>query len=177
MGRTVPAVMAFALAASVAVPAGAASYRFEWVGAGGYRFEGAISIPDDLAQAAHVDEKAVRCFRIVGFRDDEQVGRFGLGALTPQSYWSVNFEPKALRFRTGGSSYGPNGQEWNMNGSGVGCGAGGFGFNAGDATQDLCIDDRLIFASQIARDTPLSVTRADEIRFTAEDCIADPMVS
>jgi hypothetical protein len=159
------------LAISVPLTGHAASYQFSWTGSNGYRLEGALSIPDALDQENHIDERAVECFWIKGYRGDNAVGQWDIGQLMPETNWSLNFEPQTLRFRTGGLSTGSFGQEWNMNGNGRGCGAGGFGFNAGGYAQDVCINNALIRLSQVPSETPLTAIRNDQIRFNATTCI------
>lgn len=149
----------------------AASYEFTWKGSGGYWLEGAFSIPDRLADADFIDERNVQCFKINGYHGETAIGQWSLGDLTPETFWSLNFEPAKLQFRTGGLSYGPYGQEWNMDGTGTSCGKNGFGFNAGGGWQDVCVNRKLIRASQIAPQTILKATRNNDIRFKSGDCI------
>lgn len=148
----------------------AASYQFSWVGSDGYRLEGAFSIPGSLAQAKHIDERAVKCFWIAGYRSDNPVGQWNISQLTDETNWRLNFEPQSSRFRTGGHSQSQFGQEWNMNGFGIGCGEGGFGFNSGNATQDICINNLWIKSSIISPKTSLLAIRNDQIVFEAADC-------
>jgi len=160
---------------SIPANAQAASYDFLWTGANGYKMMGAISIPDDLTKAGHIDESAVDCFWIKGLRNNKAIGQWSLGELTPETSWNLNFEPVTLRFRTGGHTSSTYGQEWNMDGGGRNCGIGSFGFNVGSAAQDICINSRLIWASQVPPKKPLTVTRNDKIKFEAADCVFLPV--
>jgi len=159
------------LALSIGSAAQAASYQFTWTGSDGYKLEGALSISNSLAQAKHVDQTAIECFWIQGYRGEALVGRWSIGQLTPKTSWSLSFEPQASQFRTGGqSSTGAFGQAWNMNGTGRGCGIGGFGFNVGGAAQDICINNKLVRSSQMPPETPLKAMRNDKIKFSPDDC-------
>ena len=149
----------------------AASYSFTWQGANGYRIEGAFSIPDRLVKTDYVSQTHVECFRIQGLHLDKSIGIWGLAQLTPETNWKFNFEPVNLVIRTGGSSARSRfGQEWNMNGRGNNCGKGQIGFNSGTAAQDICLDNKLIYASQVPSNTPLQARRNDEIEFSRNDC-------
>ena len=150
----------------------AASYQFSWVGSDGYRLEGAFSIPDSLAQEKHIDERAVKCFWIAGYRSDNPVGQWNISQLTNETNWRLNFEPQSLRFRTGGHSQSQFGQEWNMNGFGTGCGEDGFGFNSGNVSQDICINNQWIKSSIISPKTSFPAIRNDQLLFEAADCIS-----
>jgi hypothetical protein len=61
-------------------------------------------------------------------------------------------------------------QAWNMDGFGRNCGPGGFGFNIGGAAQDICVDGRLIVASQVPPPTPLAATPAPGLSFPPDAC-------
>ena len=163
----------FLFCGMVVSDARAASYEFSWTGSDGYWLDGAFSIPDALTNRDYIDEQHVSCFRIKGYQGKTELGKWSLGDVTPETHWNLNFEPNSLQFRTGGNSFGTNGQEWNMNGFGVGCGRNGFGFNAGGAAQDICIDNKFISSSKIPANTPLKATRNDDIRFSANDCNFD----
>jgi len=154
------------LAVSAASAASAASYEFTWTGANGYKMEGAFSIADDLTEAKFIDESAIECFWVQGYRAEAKVGSWSVGDLTPETTWSFGFKPQDLQFQMSG-----NRNEWNMNGSGRGCGKDGFGFHAGSYAQDVCINDRLIRASQVTPNTPMQATRNDKIKFKSGDCI------
>jgi len=159
------------LVTSTPLTAQAASYSFTWEGSNGYRLEGAFSIPDRLSASEYVDQTEVGCFRIQGFQSDKPIGLWGLAQLTPETNWKFNFEPMNLRIRTGGSSVRSRfGQEWNMNGRGNNCGHDQIGFNSGTAAQDICLDNKLIYASQVPSNTPLKAVRNDDIEFTKNDC-------
>jgi len=163
----------FSLAFSVFVSSTvqAASYEFTWTGSNGYRLEGALSIPDNLAKSTFIDESAIECFWIQGFHRDEPVGAWSIRQLMAETTWTLKFEPKNLRFRTSGSGN----QEWNMNGTGRGCGKDGFGFHAGSAAQDICIDNRLIRSSEVPSETPLKARRNDRIKFKVSQCVYLPI--
>ena len=153
-------------AVSISSAADAASYEFTWNGEGGYKMEGAFSISDDLAKKAYIDKSAIECFWIQGYRSDVPIGSWSVGDLTPETTWSFGFKPQDLEFQMAG-----NRNEWNMNGTGRGCGKDGFGFHAGSYAQDICINNRLITASQVTPRTPMMATRNDKIKFKSGDCI------
>lgn len=168
-GRSALSVLAL-LAIATPFSAQAAAYEFLWTGSNGYTLEGAILIPDRLATSDYINERQVECFWIKVYRNDEPLGRWGLGERTEDTTWTLNFEPKNLRFRTGGSSHTAYGQEWNMNGAGYDCGKTGVGFNVGGYAQDVCVKNRLITSSQVKPATPLSAVRNDKVKFEGSDC-------
>jgi len=159
------------LAISLSSVVHAASYEFTWTGSNGYKMQGAFSISDDLAEAKFIDESAIECFWIKGFHVDKDVGSWTIRDLTPETTWTLNFSPSTLTFQTNGN----RNQEWNMRGSGRGCGKDGFGFHAGNAAQDVCINDRLIVASQVSRYKPMTARRNDEIKFGSKACLYFPV--
>jgi hypothetical protein len=170
---SIAALAALALAAPAA--ADSVSYRFAWEGGGGYRMEGAIAFDAGLLGAAEVRETDLQCFFIEGTRDGVPIGRWALGHLMPDTTWILTFLPAEGAFAV----YGPGHlmpQAWNMDGAGRNCGAGGFGFNIGNAAQDLCRDNRLLFESQVPPSRPFPAERA-EVAFPADACIGPPLLS
>lgn len=159
-----------ALCAMTGADARAESWRFEWTGAGGYRMTGAFAIDGARTRAERVSGDDLACFVIQGYRDAEPIGVWRLSELTPATYWNFSFEPSSGRIPVGGLSFSGDGQEWNMSGAGDGCGVGGFGFNAGNAAQDLCVDDAWVAASSRPADQPFEAVRDDTVRFAPDDC-------
>ncbi|MEL6978848.1 MAG: hypothetical protein AAGM38_09240 [Pseudomonadota bacterium] len=170
------ALAAVFLVVAGGVAAAADAYRFTWLGADGYRIEGAFALREGAGQAV-ARGRDVLCFEIHGFKGEAPLGSWGLGALEPDSAWGFGFDRNARRFLVGGLSYGPNGQQWNMFGDGSGCGDGGFGFNAGSAGQDVCVDDRMRVASRIAPATPLAATPDPSAEFGPAACRRSNLVS
>lgn len=164
------AVAAAVAAMGTADAASAASWRFEWVGGDGYRMVGAFSMSDAEAGAEIVDGDALACFVIRGFDGDQPIGVWRISQLTDATFWNFSFEPRTGLFPVGGVSFGPGGQEWNMSGAGDGCGAEGFGFNAGNAAQDLCVDDAWVSASSQPAGQPFVAIRDDTLAFAPDEC-------
>lgn len=166
------------LAALLSAPAAEAreiSYRFVWTGGGGYSMTGAFSFDANLASAEIVTADQVRCFYIEGFKDGVPIGRWALTQKTEQTFWILNFNPQKSQFYVGGLSQ-RHEQAWNMNFSGNDCGIGGFGFNIGNAAQDLCKDNTLLFASQVPPATPFPAERAP-VEFPPDACKKSDLIS
>ena len=153
----------------------AQDYRFEWQGGGGYSMRGAMSVAPGGAKGI-VTQADVQCFEIEGFLDGEPVGRWALGMLNEETVWLLEFDPVRSEFLT---PYATNSmpQAWNMSGLGDGCGPGGFGFNLGSAAQDVCIDDRLIVASQAPPPTPFPAYEVSGHVFSTDACIGAVVTS
>lgn len=164
------ALLASVLALTVtAAAAQDARFRFVWQGGGGYTLRGAMSFPAELLSARQVHETDLSCFEIEGFSGAAPVGRWALGMLTPETTWTLTFDPAASAFVV----YGPGAvmpQAWNMDGGGYNCGPDGFGFNIGNAAQDLCVDEQLIFDSQVDPSQPFPALRDDRLAFGEDAC-------
>ena len=125
-----------------------------WRGNGGYTMTGRFTFPDSLATADLVTGAQVEEFEIEGFLDGEPVGRWSLADRTAQTSWLLRYSPVQGRFLVGDLDDGLY-QMWNGSGDVDDCGTPGFGFNAGNAGQDVCIDDTYIWQSTIDPLTPL----------------------
>lgn len=150
----------------------AADLAFCWQGSGGYVVEGRMTVPDAALNQSRITETDVTAFTIKGFHDGRPIGSWTLDQVTPQTSWTLNFDPAAMEFVVGGFSRSDRGQEWNANGTLDNCGPGGFGFNAGSASQDICIDNRWIFASIVPPDQPLPAWPVE----TAPPCRTVPVL-
>jgi hypothetical protein len=171
-------IRATLLILSLAGPAAAAelAYRFTWLGAGGYALTGALSFDARFAEAGLVGAGDLTCFVIEGRRDGQEIGRWALGALTPQTTWRLHFDPAAPGFVVEGQGIAMP-QAWNMDGAGTDCGPGGFGFNIGNAAQDLCLDGRLLTASQIDPERPFPAEPAPGFAFPPDACRGPELLS
>lgn len=137
--------------------ASAETVSFCWQGAEGWSMTGTFTHADDGDGLVTGEE--VTKFRIRGYRQGAEVGSWDLSQRRPETVWNLNYDIAARAFLVGGYSYTPQGQAWNMSGDGT-CGAGGFGFNAGAASQDLCLNGVWLIESGVAPDRP----------FPAGDC-------
>jgi hypothetical protein len=165
---------------AILAPAGAATaelstWRFTWEGAGGYRIEGRMAF-----DAAHLSRPELRaddiaCFVIEGFHGDRPIGRWALGQRGPATTWILTFLPTERAFAVYGPDH-PMPQAWNMDGFGTDCGPGGFGFNVGNWAQDICVDGRLIVASQVAPSQPLPAVPAPGLGFPPDACPGDLLI-
>ncbi|WP_193989036.1 hypothetical protein [Alloyangia pacifica] len=151
------------------------AWRFEWRGNGGYEMRGAIAIDAALAERDYVYAEDVECFMVDGYFEDEPIGRWALGMKTDETSWSLTFRPKQDAFEVF-SEQSPMPQAWNMNGFGTDCGREGFGFNIGNAAQDLCLNGRLVIASQVSPTRPFPATRDDAVSFPADACLAPALL-
>lgn len=151
------------------------AWRFEWLGNGGYEMRGAIAIDAALAERDYVYAQDVECFMVEGYFEDEPIGRWALGMKTDETSWSLTFRPKQDAFEVF-SEQSPMPQAWNMNGFGTDCGREGFGFNIGNAAQDLCLNGRLVVASQVSPTRPFPATRDDTVSFPADACLAPALL-
>ncbi|MGR3498727.1 MAG: hypothetical protein ACU0E9_07530 [Limimaricola soesokkakensis] len=156
------------LAALTAGPAQAVELHFCWRGASGYSMTGMMRFPDALLQVARVTESDLTHFEITGWQDGVQIGGWSLDALRPETTWLLSFDPRAMRFPMPGIGVF---QAWNADGGVANCGDPGFGFNAGNAGQDVCVDNRFVSESTIPWWTPLTASSAP----VSPDCDA-PMV-
>ncbi|MBV0913906.1 hypothetical protein [Anianabacter salinae] len=152
------------------------TWAFEWDGGGGYAMRGAMSYDADTVPGRLVTESDLQCFVIEGFRDGTRIGGWGLGALTLDTSWTLNFDSQSGQFVV----WAPGRlitQEWNMNGWGDDCGADGFGFNIGNAAQDLCLGNALIVESQVPPERRFPATRAEDYSFPPGSCREVPLLS
>jgi hypothetical protein len=145
------------------------TYRFVWQGAGDYEMHGALSFDTREVIGAMVTENEVQCFEINGFHQGDPVGRWALGQWTETTTWRLHFVPDLSAFVPFGFFI-EQPQAWNMNGYGDNCGDAGFGFNIGSQAQDICIDNRLIWESQITPERPFPAQRDDGYEFGPEAC-------
>ena len=152
------------------------SYRFVWIGNGGYLMEGAMAFDAGLMSQNRVYEKDLTCFEIQGYLDGRPIGRWALGMLLPETTWKLSFDPVASHFDVWGPDQ-PMPQAWNMDGFGYNCGSPGFGFNIGGAAQDLCIDQQLIFASQVTPSRPFKASVDPNIAFGKDACLPSLFLS
>lgn len=165
-------LLAMGLGFVQAAQADSRTYRFEWVGGGGYVMQGALAFDSALSGKRLIFEKDLTCFEIVGFAEEKQIGRWALGMLTPDTTWRLTFDPHRAEFLVyGRETLMP--QAWNMDGVGENCGTPGFGFNIGSAAQDLCVDGTLIVASQVAPPRPFPAKAAPGYRFSADACLTE----
>ena len=121
-------------------------------------------------------ETEVQCFFIDGYHEGERIGHWALGRLAPETSWTLTFDPVASEFVVyGAGAFMP--QAWNMNGFGDDCGTEGFGFNIGNAAQDLCLDGKLLVASQIPPERPFPARPDPGARFPSDACAGDLLLS
>ncbi|WP_353473194.1 hypothetical protein PVT71_03935 [Salipiger sp. H15] len=158
--------------------AGAADlgWRFDWQGNGGYEMRGAIAFDAALAERDYVYAEDVECFVVEGYHEGKPIGRWALGMKTDKTSWALTFRPKESAFEVFGPES-PMPQAWNMNGFGTDCGQEGFGFNIGNAAQDLCLNGRLLTASQVTPSRPFPATRDDAVSFPGDACLAPELLS
>lgn len=164
------AVLAILCASPVA--ADSVAYRFTWQGAGGYEMRGLMAFDAALMSVNRVYETDLSCFEINGFKDGAKIGRWALGLLTPDTTWTLTFDPQASEFVVYGAES-PMPQAWNMDGAGYNCGDPGFGFNIGSAAQDVCVDGELIFDSQVVPPQPFPVEPETSPKFSQDACRPD----
>ncbi|MCF2905831.1 hypothetical protein L0666_12605 [Octadecabacter sp. CECT 8868] len=161
----------------LATPAAAVDYEFCWVGANGYRMAGTMTVEDaavgnQFRNRRLVTEESVLAFEINGFQDGKPLGSWSLDQETPQTSWHLNFDPVAMVFPTGGSTFGTEGQQWNASGRVNNCGTPGFGFNSGNGGQDVCVDDVYRVDSLIDAKTPFFVYPLGD----GPSCIGSPLL-
>ncbi len=150
-------------------------YRFHWQGGDGYTMDGALSF-DPATPGPIIRDSDVVCFFIEGRDEGALIGRWDMSMLHPGSIWRLHFDAGRAAFLVEGEGVHMP-QAWNMAGSGSGCGQDGFGFNLGNIAQDLCVDDKVIIASQVDPYAPFGATRDDAFRFPPGSCKAPPMLS
>jgi len=131
------------------------SYEFCWVGANGYHMEGRMRLADGADVTNLLTERDVSAFRITGFLDGTALGTWSLADLTQDTAWRLNFDPVTRSFPVGGYAPAGTGQRWNASGAMNDCGVPGFGFNAGNFSQDICVNNTWIQDSIIDVFTPL----------------------
>ena len=140
----------------LATPAQAVTHGFCWRGSDGYRIEGFITY-DEADADRLLTEDDVLGFGITGWRHEAYLGRWSMKELTPETSWTLRFDPRTLSFPMGGFIENDTYQEWNADGFAEDCGNPGFGFNGGNRAQDLCVDGVFIDESGIDPDTPLEI--------------------
>ncbi|MCA0997844.1 hypothetical protein [Alloyangia pacifica] len=168
------AVLGLALCSGAAMAADL-SWRFEWQGGDGYEMRGALAIDAALAERERVFGEDVECFVVEGYHEGEPIGRWALGMKTEDTTWSLTFLPQQNAFEV----FGPQSlmpQAWNMDGFGTDCGQDGFGFNIGNAAQDLCLDGRLLVASQVPPARPFPAVPDPSVKFPADACLAPALL-
>lgn len=139
-GRRLVAIALMLSFLSSAARAELLAYDISWTGANGYSLTGGFIFDDAAAADGRIDENELIHFAFMAFLNGSFVGSFNLsdgahGAL------NFNFDPVAEAFFTGGKTAGDDGQMWN---TGVEAGdhcPGGPGFNSGDHSQILCLDN------------------------------------
>lgn len=149
------------------------SYEFCWVGANGYHMEGRMRLADGADRTTLLTESDVAAFRITGFLDGVALGTWSLADLTQDTAWRLNFDPVTSTFPVGGYAPAGTGQRWNASGAMNDCGVPGFGFNAGNFSQDICVNNTWIQDSIIDVFTPLPAYPANE----GPPCPQAPMLS
>ncbi len=147
-----------------------ATFAFSWKGAGGYKVRGAftydpVTVPDGIVQGHDLI-----CFEMFGTHNGASIGTWALDQLTPDTPWIFTFDALNERLLVPGDAGISMPQAWNMGGRGDDCGVGGFGLNLGSAFQDVCINNTLIFDSQIDPFTPFWSGKADGYAYTLMDC-------
>ncbi len=153
-----------------------AAWRFAWEGANGFAMTGAMAYVETERNASLVREWDVTCFVIEGTRNGAPVGRWALGMKGPETSWRLFFLPEKGAFVHDGLGV-TMPQAWNMNGAGNNCGEGGFGFNIGNLGQDMCLDNRPQWDSQIAPRTPFPAQRDDSVSFPSDACLGPVLLS
>ena len=126
-----------------------------WVGANGYTMTGRMELPDSKMLQTVVTEDDVTAFKVSGYRKGELLGTWDANRRGASDTWHLRFDPAGLQFMVGSRFAGTASQGWNADGSVENCGAAGFGFNAGDFSQDLCVNGMYIEDSSIDPTTPL----------------------
>jgi hypothetical protein len=144
-------------------------YVFEWAGDGGYAMRGAFEYDSENVVGRFVTVSDITCFVVEGTQDSVPVGRWALTMLNEQTTWRLHFDPATSSFLVEGQGIWMP-QAWNMDGEGVNCGQGGFGFNIGNAAQDICLDETLIFDSQVSPEQPFPASRVDRYTFPIDAC-------
>jgi hypothetical protein len=165
-----------ALVAAGSARAETAIWTFRWEGANGYAMTGALAFDAAIAERRLVTERDLACFAITGTRDGRVLGRWSLGALTPDTSWRLHFDGRAGVFLVEGMGVRMP-QAWNMNGRGDDCGEDGFGFNVGNLGQDVCVDGALVESSRIDPPTPLPATRVQRHGFPRGACRLPDLLS
>ncbi|WP_255552263.1 hypothetical protein [Maritimibacter dapengensis] len=162
----------------VALPAVAENvgFRFLWEGASGFEMVGALAFDESLMSEPVIYEGDLACFEIEGRQDGDAIGRFALDMVTLETDWRLTFLPGQGAFAVYSLAT-PTPQEWNMDGLGTSCGEGGFGFNIGNYAQDLCLDGKLLIASQMPPRTPFPAVRDDAVTFSPDACRDAMMLS
>lgn len=124
-----------------------------WRGAGGYSMTGQMTVPDEALNRPIIFHDDVTEFQITGYFEGRTIGSWSLAELTPDTSWFLQYDVRGGFFplKNLNGLY----QMWNANGAVNNCGVPGFGFNAGNAGQDVCVDNTYIISSSIAWDTPI----------------------
>lgn len=115
-------------------------------------------MPDSAMFKTILTEADVTRFKISGYHNGQLIGTWDSDARNANTTWHLRFDPAGMIFLTGGRFPNFASQGWNADGNVTGCGTPGFGFNAGDYSQDLCLNGTYITDSQIDPDTPLVAT-------------------
>lgn len=159
------------LAALLLLPlqANAQSYEFCWTGAKGFHIYGQMIVTPNANMQALLTETDLSAFKIAGFHDGLPIGTWSLADLTEYTAWRLNFDPLSSTFPIGGLAPNGAGQRWNASGQMDDCGAPGFGFNAGNFSQDLCLNNTWLEDSIIDPDVPFLAYPTGE----APPCPAD----
>lgn len=173
MRRSLMPILTLTAATASAEPV---TYAFEWQGSGGYAVRGALKYNSEDVTGRFVVARDLGCFVIEGTHEGEPIGRWALTMLDEQTTWRLHLDPVTKSFLVDGEGI-EMPQAWNMNGYGNDCGEGGFGFNIGNAAQDICLDNQLIFESQVDPAQPFPAVRVEDYGFPADACNMPDMLS
>ncbi len=136
----------------------AATLNMCWTGGNGYTMTGRMELPDSAMRKTLVRETDITAFKITGYFNGTRVGSWNLIEKTPDTSWSLYFDPATFTFPTAIDLNRQVSQEWNANGNVDDCGNPGFGFNAGNFAQDVCINGQYIEPSSIDPETTFFAT-------------------
>ncbi|MGB1235683.1 MAG: hypothetical protein ACPG5U_08115 [Planktomarina sp.] len=153
------------------------TYSFVWTGSGDYSVKGAFSFDEGEISNAFVFSDDVVCFEMTGFHKDQEIGKTSLVDMEGTQNWIFHFDHRSKRLLVHGDTFLSMPQAWNMGGRGNDCGEAGFGLNIGSAAQDICINNTLIYESQIHPSTPFPVHVDPDYAYTQMHCPGDQLLS
>ncbi len=116
------------------------AYDISWTGSNGYSLSGGFIFDDAAAADGRIEENELIHFAFMTFLNGSFMGSFNLsdGA---HGVFNFNFDPVSEAFFTGGKTDSEQGQTWNTSATAGDYCPGGAGFNSGDNTQVLCLEN------------------------------------
>lgn len=141
--------MKWVLLLLLATPVQAAEFNLCWVGSNGYTVTGRFTINDSAMDLPIVTEADVSRFKISGYHNGTFLGSWDMRTRAPDATWFFRFDPQTRQFPSGELFGQEASQGWNADGAVVNCGNPGFGFNAGDYSQDICVNGIYIRDSSV----------------------------